>query len=200
MPARATNVKLDMTRGSLTRAERRRRFRSGVIAATVMLAAGGCSSSRYAYPEHPGELSAWLYLDSTQVRAGAPIRGTLVVTNTTKHTVGAPPGCATSYEVVLTSPTYHPMVAWPAVCAYNRRSAISFHPGDTKIAITVQTTYLACSQQAAPGSVTPLCGEGGQVPPLPAGVYHTELVSSGNFLPVCPSVQVTLLSPTGYRT
>ena len=167
-----------------------------VVAAALILPAGGCASSRTAYPEHPGEPSSWLYLDSTQVRAGTPVNGMLVVTNSTKHTVGAAPGCATSYEVVLTSPTYHPMVAWPAICTYNRRGAISFHPGDTKIPITVQTTYLACSQQPASASVMPRCGEGGQVPPLPPGVYHTELVSSGDFLPVCPPVQVTLLTPT----
>ncbi|HEX6394502.1 MAG TPA: hypothetical protein VFZ97_13780 [Acidimicrobiales bacterium] len=196
MQAHATNVKLDMTRGSLPRAERHRRFRFRVVAAALILAAGGCASSRNAYPERAPELSSWLYLDSTQVRAGTPINGTLIVTNSTKHTIGAPPGCATSYEVVLTSSSYHPMVAWPAVCAYNRRSAISFHPGDTKIAIKVQTTYLACSQQPTSGSVTPMCDGGGQLPPLQAGIYYTDLVSSGNFLLVCPPVQVTLLSPT----
>ena len=185
-----------MTRGRLTRAERHRPFRTGVVAAALLLVAGGCASSRNAYPERAPELSSRLYLDSTQVRPGTPIKGTLVIANSTKQTVGAPPGCSISYEVVLTSPSYHPMVAWPAVCAYNRRSAISFRPGVTKIAITVQTTYLACSQQPASDSGTPPCSNGGQLPPLPAGVYFTELVSSGSFLPLCPPVQVTLISTT----
>ncbi|HVA75375.1 MAG TPA: hypothetical protein VNF71_12510 [Acidimicrobiales bacterium] len=183
-----------MTRGNLTRAQRHRRFGIGVVAAALVLTAGGCAASHKAYPEHAPELSAWLYLDSTQVRSGTPIKGTLVVTNSTHHNVGTPPGCAISYQVVLTNTSYHPMVVWPAVCAYSRRSAISFHPGDTKIAITVQTTYLACSPQQTPGSDVPTCGQGGQVPPLPPGIYYTELVSTGNFPPAPPPDQVTLLS------
>lgn len=192
--AQATNVKLNMTRGSLTTAERRWRLRTGIVAAALVLTVGGCRASRNAYPEHGPQLSAWLYLDSTQVRSGTPINGTLVVTNSTHHNVGAPPGCAISYQVVLTNSNYRPMVVWPAVCAYSRRSTISFHPGETKIAITVQTTYLACSQRQTPGSDVPMCGQGGQVPPLPAGVYYTELVSTGNFPPAPPPDQVTLLS------
>jgi hypothetical protein len=108
-------------------------------------------------------------------------------------TVGAPPGCAISYEVVLTSPSYRPMIAWPASCAYSGQSAISFHPGVTNMAMTVLTTYLACSGQQAAGSAAPVCESGGQLPPLPAGVYYTELVGDGGFIPPCPPVQVTLL-------
>jgi hypothetical protein len=189
------NVKLDMTRCSLRAAQRNQRFRIGMVAAALVVTLGSCGSSRTVYPEHATELSAWLYLDSTQVRAGTPIKGTLVVTNRTHHRIGAPPGCAISYEVVLTNPNYHPMVAWPAVCAYNRRSAISFAPGDTKMAVTVTTTYLACSGRQTSASTTPVCNSGGP-PPLPPGLYYTELVSDGGFLPPCPPVQVTLLSPS----
>lgn len=182
-----------MTRRNLTTAHPHRRLRAGVVAAFLVLAVGACGSSRYAYPERATDLSTWLYLDSTRVLSGTPIHGTLIVTNSTHHNVGAPPGCAINYEVLLTNPSYHPMVAWPAVCAYNRRSALSFRPGDTKMAITIQTTYLACSPQPAPGSVTPMCQQGGQPPPLPAGIYYTELVSAGNLPPAPPPVQVSLV-------
>ena len=168
----------------------------GASSATPRAKAPGPAPAGPSTGSRASDLSARVVLDSTQVRAGTPIKGWLVVTNRTHHRVGAPPGCAISYEVVLTNPSYHPMVAWPAVCAYNGRSAISFEPGDTKMAVTVATTYLACSGQQAAGSTTPVCGSGGQLlPPLPAGVYYTELVSDGGFLPPCPPVQVTLLSP-----
>jgi hypothetical protein len=189
----------------------RGRLAAGVVVVVVVIVTtSGCGSptskprseTRGSVPARTStgtrakDLSARLILDSTQVRPGTPIQGTLVVTNPTGNTVGAAIGCAISYEVVLTSPSYHPMIAWPASCAYNGQSAIAFHPGVTRMAMTVLTTYLACFGQQAPGSTTPTCGSGGQLPPLPAGVYFTELVGSGDFVPPCPPVKVTLLNPS----
>lgn len=134
-------------------------------------------------------------LDLTVARAGRPIKGTIVVTNTTGRTIAAPAGCAISYEVVLTSPQYKPIVAWPSDCEYNRRSASSFPPGVTNMAVAVSTTYLACGGNAPVDGTMPAC-TGAGLPALPAGVYYTELVSNGtDILPAPGAVRVMLLGP-----
>jgi hypothetical protein len=177
---------------------------------SLVLAVGGCASSSdrsssglpaaqsltpSTSRESKNGLSTQVMLEVTQVRAGTPIKGTIVVTNTTGRSIAAPAGCAISYEVVLTSPRYKPIVAWPADCEYNRRSASSFAPGVTKMAVTVSTTYLACGGQGPSDPTMPPCAGAG-LPPLPAGVYYTELVSNGTeILPIPPAVRVTLLGP-----
>lgn len=162
------------------------------LAASVFALAGcGTPKAPGSIPLHQPALDARVVLASTRVVPGATLHGTVIVTNTTDHAISQRSGCVPSYQVLLTNPRYQPTVLWPASCETSRRGpAMSFPPGQTKIAVTVPTTYDACSQSPVGG--LPACVNGGALPPLPAGSYHTELVTNGELLPPCPPVRVTL--------
>lgn len=102
--------------------QRGRRARGVLLAAagwSLVLPVGGCASSsdrsgsqlpvarssRSSTSQALEEaLAAQVVFDVTRDRAGTPIKGTLVVSNTTDRTIVAPAGCAIRYEVLLTNP------------------------------------------------------------------------------------------------
>lgn len=140
----------------------------------------------------PRGLTDRLVLRQTRVPAGTPIRGTLLVTYRGRKPVNLSRGCRPQYAVVVTNHRFPPLVAFPAVCSTD---PFIIRPGTNRLAVTVQTSYLSCTQSASQVSrYTPLCLPGSQqMPPLPAGRYQAVLVGDGHLpLPPPTPVPVTL--------
>ena len=51
-------------------------------------------------------------------------------------------------------------------------------PGVTRASFTIATTYQGCTQSAPGTAEYPPCSPRG-LPPLPAGAYHTDVITSG---------------------
>lgn len=142
-----------------------------------------------------GLVPAWpqvrdrLELESRPARAGAAIHGILVILNLGRRPIDLTGACRPSFDVVLVSPTYRPVVAVPTGCS--RRPWV-LRPGTTRLRITVLTTTLACSVRPVPVPTPPACTAGGELPALPPGRYSTALEGSGLALPEPPSIPVVL--------
>ena len=131
-----------------------------------------------------------LVLQQTHVTAGTPIKGWLVVTYRGRAPINLNRGCLPPYRVVVTNHQFPAQVAFPADC---EAGPFVIKPGENRIAVTVETTYLMCTQVARLAtSIMPACLHDRQIfPPLPAGRYEADLVG-GLPLPAPAPVPVTL--------
>ena len=134
-----------------------------------------------------------LVLDQTQVTAGIPIKGALVVVNR-GPAINLNHGCRPQYAVVLTNRRFPPDVAFTADCSV---APFIIRPGETRLAVSVLTIYQACTRAAGQATkARPACRHGRQImPPLPAGRYAAVLVGSGLPLPAPTPVPVSLRTP-----
>jgi hypothetical protein len=169
----------------------------GLLVAGLLLAS--CSSSRQlpAPPNttrpvsgststtRPVPLSAEIVLPRHTLRAGASMDGHVVVVNHTGHALPVT-GCGNVFQVLLTSPTYHPEPAWLA-CAQR----ITVPQGRSTYGVTVAASYLGCTT-AQPAAGFPACVHG-DAPPLPTGSYRAALFQSGRIVPDPPSVPVEVI-------
>jgi hypothetical protein len=142
----------------------------------------------------PRGLTDRLVLRQTRVTAGTAIKGTLVVTYRGRKPLNLNRKCRPQYAVVVTNHRFPPAAAFPADCS---AAPFIIRPGQNRLAVTVQTTYLTCSQVVA-GQATsslPACLHGRQImPPLPPGRYEAVLVGDGQLpLPAPAPVPVTLV-------
>jgi hypothetical protein len=140
----------------------------------------------------PRGLTDRLVLRQTHVTAGVPIKGTLLVTYRGRAPVNLTHGCRPQYAVVVTNHRFPPLVAFRAACW---TQPFIIKPGENRLAITVDTTYLSCSQVASQATrLSPACLNGRQkMPPLPPGHYRAVLVGDGHLpLPAPTPVPVTL--------
>ncbi|MGH3203834.1 MAG: hypothetical protein ACRDP5_17545 [Streptosporangiaceae bacterium] len=144
-----------------------------------------------AAPGHPAALSARVVLPSNAMTAGSSMAGHVLVDNNTGHTVHAA-GCLALFQVVLTSGTYRPVVAW-ATCLQQ----FTIPPGQTRYRVTLQASYSQCSQ-GRPQDGLRACLPGGRMPPLPPGTYHARLFQARNLVRVPPAVTVRV-TPPGHR-
>ena len=155
-----------------------------------------------------GRITDRLVLDSTQVRAGQAIQGTLLVDNsgspidlTELATIELHPGdtrtarlteCRPAVAVGLSNRDVTQEPAFAFSCSPLHFSIVH---GTTRIPVTVTTTYLGCQQLGdvgiTPGGVA--CRNGDQPPPLPAGRYRTRVVWSETVpIPAPAAVMVRL--------
>jgi len=140
----------------------------------------------------PRGLTDRLVLRQARVPAGTPIKGTLLVTYRGRKPVNLSRGCQPQYAVAVVNRRFPPLVAFPAVCSTD---PFIIKPGENRLAVTVQTSYLSCTPSASQVSrYTPLCLPGRQkMPPLPAGRYQAVLIGDGHLpLPAPAPVPVTL--------
>ncbi len=166
----------------------------GVLAVTVFITTTAADAS----PSPP--ITVRVNLAQVRVVAGQPIKGSVVLTNTTPK--------------VITVEACTKSVLWLAVglsgrvdsipggnLLMNCPPSIRLHPGANRFPVTVVTTYQGCIQpqpdgNSHPGPLYPWCTVSGQ-PPLPAGRYATKVVLNGlNGLTRTPNpVAVDLSSP-----
>jgi hypothetical protein len=100
-------------------------------------------------------------------------------------------GCRPKYAVVVTNHRFPPAVAFTADC---KLLPFIIKPGENRLAATVETTYLNCSEVAGQATRrSPACLPGRPtMPPLPAGHYEAVLVGEGLPLPAPAPVPVIL--------
>ena len=139
----------------------------------------------------PGGLTDRLVLLQTQVTAGTPIKGWLVVTYRGRAPINLNRGCRPQYAVVITNHRFPPDVAFPADCS---AAPFVIKPGENRLAVTVITTYRMCAQVASQAtSSMPACLHGHQImPPLPPGRYEAVLVGDGLPLPAPAPIPISL--------
>jgi hypothetical protein len=139
----------------------------------------------------PSGLTDRLVLQHTQVTAGTPIKGSLVVTYRGRAPINLNRGCRPQYAVVVTNHRFPPDVAFSADCS---TAPFVIKPGETRLAVTVITTYDRCAQVASQAtSSMPACLHGRQImPPLPPGRYEAVLVGDGLPLPAPAPIPVSL--------
>jgi hypothetical protein len=136
-------------------------------------------------------------LHQSRVVAGQPIKGTVVLTNTTARRITVE-SCAENgwLQVGLRGRGYTYQASSTLVgCPPSIRLA----PGANRFPVTVLTTYEGCLQPGGK-SVTslPTCTSTGP-PPLPAGRYSTTVFIMGlpHMTEAPQPITVTLLRPTG---
>jgi hypothetical protein len=122
-------------------------------------------------------------LPARTVPAGSRIIGRIVVRNRTGHALHVK-GCLVLFQVALASRRYHPKVAWP-LCLQR----LTIPAGRSSYRLEIEATYSQCTQGPPHGGVQS-CPPGNRMPPLPPGVYHTQLFQ---FLPLAaPPAPVTV--------
>jgi len=123
---------------------------------------------------------------------GSRMTGRVLVRNRTGHALHVK-GCLSLFQVALASRTYHPAVAWPACL---QRLTIS--AGRSSYRVQILATYLQCTQ-GPPQNGAPSCLPGGRMPPLPPGVYHTQLFQSLPLATAPPPIIVRVTAPRAAR-
>jgi hypothetical protein len=173
--------------------------RSLVVVLALLLA--GCSSGSYvattANPHtaltpahrHPAApMTARVVLPSRTMTAGTSMSGQVLVDNTTGHAIHVS-GCVKLFQVMLTSNTYRPPVAW-----FTCSQRFTIPTGESRYAVTVQASYSECSQGRPQHGLKP-CMPAGRMPPLPPGTYHAKLFQVGNLVRVPPALAVRVTPP-----
>ena len=152
-----------------------------VLVVVLATAAAACTtaaqSQRSTVPSAPfGKAAVFVSLDTTRVKAGTAIRGVATVDNRTNSVISLPgDGCGDmplSVGLANRKISYQPVSA-TSLCL----RALALPVGISHYPITVSTTYQGCSSPPTPN--TPVCSMvGGQpeIPPLPAGTYHTTML------------------------
>ena len=124
-------------------------------------------------------ISIRITLAHTRVVAGAPIKGHAVITNSTGRPVTVEACAANGWfdvGVANRNISYDPVS--PAMACL---PSVQLAPGMNRIPFTVSTSYQRCAEAGHATADVPLCLESG-MPPLPAGIYSTRVVTTG--LPV----------------
>jgi hypothetical protein len=142
---------------------------------------------------HPSSrpLSVRVVLPARTLPGGSRMTARVVVRNLTGHALHLK-GCLSLFQVALASRTYHPVLAWP-LCLQR----LTIPAGRSSYRVQILATYLQCTQ-GPPQNGAPSCLPGGRMPPLPPGVYRTQLFQ---YLPLAPApppipVRVTALRRT----
>jgi hypothetical protein len=126
----------------------------------------------------PRGLTDRLVLRQTHVTTGTAIVGTLVVTYRGHVPINLTHRCRPQYAVVVTNDRFPPAAAFSWVCS---AAPFIIKPGENRLAVTVYTTYLECSEVASQATRrSPACLDGGEVmPSLPPGRYEAVIEGDG---------------------
>ena len=154
---------------------------------------GGNSTQSISSSSLPGPgLTARIELPLTTVAAGTTLQGYLVVSNTTGATAHVLDGdCQPKWGVSVTNAHVPPNSAFTADC---RLAPLDLPIGETRLPVTVYTSYSGCQQGSAAGTgstIFPACLPSGP-PPLPSGDYTAVLVGNIPGLTPPPPVAITL--------
>ena len=117
--------------------------------------------------------------------------GEVLVDNDTGHAVHVT-GCLALFQVVLTSSTYRPAVAW-AACLQQ----FTIPAGQTRYRVALRASYSQCSQ-GRPLDGLKACLPDGRPPPLPPGTYNARLYQARGLVRVPPALTVRVTQP-GHR-
>lgn len=144
-------------------------------------------------PAHRG-LTDRLILQRTHVTAGTPIKGTLVVTYRGRAPINLNHHCRPQYAVGLTNPRFQQAPGFFSWCLL---APFIIKPGENRLAVTVYTTYLECSEVASQATKSsPACLHGREVmPSLPPGRYEAVLVGNGVLPLPAPAPVPVILTP-----
>jgi hypothetical protein len=150
--------------------------RSGVLIAVALLLGWGTVAD--ASTSTPRPIKVHLTLTQTQVVAGQPIKGTVVITNRTDKSITVKTCAANGWLAVGLSGQVdsYPFGSLLVACPPSIRLA----PGANRFPVTVITTYASCVQPqpaGTPWAPVPTCTvSNGRLtkPPLPAGRYSTK--------------------------
>jgi hypothetical protein len=112
-------------------------------------------------------VSIHVALDATTARAGHPIHGTVILTDTTSKTILVEACASDGWLFVGLANKNVPYD--PAVATVACNATIKLRPGANRFPIVVLTDYDVCSGNGGP---TP-CG------PLPQGTYHVAVEALG---------------------
>jgi len=137
-------------------------------------------------------LSVRVVLPVRTLPGGSRITGRVLVRNHTGHALHLI-GCGGFFAVALASRTYHPKVAWP-LC----RQRLTIPAGRSSYRVRIVATYSQCNQ-GPPQDGSPSCLPGGRMPPLPPGVYHTQLFQSLPLAPAPAALSVRVTAPQRTR-
>jgi hypothetical protein len=142
----------------------------------------------------PHGLTDWLVLRQARVAAGTPIKGTLIVAYRGRAPINLNRRCRPKYAVVLTNQRFPPAAAFTSDCSM---APFIIRPGVNRLAVTVITTYDACSKVASQAtSSSPACRPGPQpMPPLPHGRYEAVLMGGGGLPLPAPAPIPVILDP-----
>jgi hypothetical protein len=174
----------------------RGQFAGVTLATTSAIALASCSSAA-------GSLSTRIVLEATQIVAGQPIKGTLVLANpgeavdltAVSHPFGhlhSPYHCKPAFEVYLTNGVVENEEGFTDECV--AKPFVIAH-GTTKLPFTLPTTYSRCTQTGPGAPSTPPCGPTG-LPPLPLGNYRATVAWS-EVVPVPAPSPVTVVVTGG---
>jgi hypothetical protein len=186
-PAEASPVEPDVVRW------RQLDVRSLLVVVALLLA--GCSSSHIASTTHPhlaltpahrhlsAPMTARVVLPSRTMAAGSSMSGYVVVENNTGHAIRVS-GCVNLFQVLLTSSTYRPTVAW-----FTCLQRFTIPAGESRYPVTLRASYSQCTQ-GRPQHGLRACRPDGRMPPLPPGTYHAKLFQVRNLVRVPPALTV----------
>jgi hypothetical protein len=124
-----------------------------------------------------GHLVMRLRLDQTRTVHGSPI--TAHVTFVNHSSVALALGCSDSFFVGLSNPKtpFRPVIA-TSRCPDSAVRKIK--PGHTyEETLTIFTSYYSCDGDRPESDGTPMCEADDSIPPLPVGVYSTQVLSHG---------------------
>jgi hypothetical protein len=151
-----------------------------VLAASVLFA-----TIALALPADAADgLSAHIVLPFTTMPAGSTMHGTLVIENSGRAVTGT--GCGGVPEAVLSNGTITQTLACAMGGGWRMRSIPA---GESTWPMTLLATYTQCGgERGRP----PRCTASGDVPPLPAGIYHVVVIDVDGVVPVPPiTVRIT---------
>lgn len=114
--------------------------------------------------------------------------GQVLVDNTTGHAIHVS-GCVKLFQVLLTSNTYRPPVAW-----FTCSQRFTIPAGQSRYPVTVQASYSQCSQGRPQHGLKP-CMPAGRMPPLPPGIYQAKLFQVRNLVRVPPALTLRVTPP-----
>jgi hypothetical protein len=196
-----------------TKVQRRRVGLGASVAAVVLIAclcATGGSLSGALLATHAGRqapLQGRVLLDRAWAVSGEPIKGVVLLTDTTKKPVTVETCAANGWlEVGLDG---HNVAFSASSLLIGCKPSVRIWPGVNRFPITILTTYLSCvppgSQSAVPTAIcvptgksrssTGALSETYAEPALPAGTYHTKVILVGLPPTSVPPVAVLLTAP-----
>jgi hypothetical protein len=154
--------------------------------AITFVALSICGGASAASAAHRSPISIRIVLGTTLAKAGTPIHGTAILTNTNRTRLVVE---ACAYNGWLFVGLTNQSVTFdPAVTTVGCAPSVTLKPGANRFRITVATTYQECEVHG-----TPRCTKNG-APALPKGTYHTDVVTLGlpKGTPTLTHLRVTL--------
>jgi hypothetical protein len=146
------------------------------VAALLTLTDCGTTSSGHAPPTVPVQIH--ITLEQTRVTGGVAIKGRAGLTNNTSKSITVEQCAKDGWLMVGLTNKQIPFD--PATSSVACPPSVRLIPGPNRFPVTVMTTYQECLQPGGQSTTfVPPCLHSNGLPPLPAGIYKTKVVTSG---------------------